>query len=277
MTKQKKRQEGRILAIIEIKNISKIYSMGDIEVRALDNVSLEISEHEFICIMGASGSGKSTLMNIIGCLDRPTSGEYFLGGKDVSGLSDQELAAVRNRQIGFVFQTFNLLPRISARRNVELPLIYSGYSAKERRRLADEALARVDLTDRADHKPNELSGGQRQRVAIARALVNNPSIIFADEPTGNLDSRTGLNIMSLFQKLHDQGAAIVMVTHEMEIALHGKRIIHLRDGKVHEDKPIHNRADAESMLSNLADLSTQDLGEAMELHKPVSGEVREDN
>ena len=254
------------MAIIDIRNISKIYRMGDIEVRALDGVSLEIEQDEFVCVMGASGSGKSTLMNIIGCLDRPSSGIYNLGGRDVSILSDQELAAVRNRQIGFVFQTFNLLPRISARRNVELPLIYSGYSAKERRRLAEEALERVELADRADHKPNELSGGQRQRVAIARALVNKPSILFADEPTGNLDSRTGLNIMSLFQKLHEEGATIVMVTHEMDIALHGNRIIHLRDGKIHGDEKVKNRSRAEELISSLADLSTQDLDEAMGLH-----------
>ena len=273
----KRKQAGRNLAIINIKDISKIYRMGDIEVRALDGVSLEIHSREFICVMGASGSGKSTLMNIIGCLDRPTSGSYFLDGKDVSGLADQELAAVRNKQIGFVFQTFNLLPRISARRNVELPLIYSGYSAKERRKLADEALSRVELTDRADHKPNELSGGQRQRVAIARALVNKPNIIFADEPTGNLDSRTGLNIMSLFQKLHEEGATIVMVTHEMDIALHGKRIIHLRDGKIHGDEEVTNRSNAEEVIRNLADLSTQDLGEAMGLHMPVQGAARENN
>ena len=253
------------MAIIELKDIHKIYRMGDIEVRALDNVSLDIEEHEFLCIMGASGSGKSTLMNIIGCLDRPTTGNYHLGGDDVSGLSDQQLAEVRNRQIGFVFQTFNLLPRISARRNVELPLIYSGYSAKERRRMADAALERVELSDRADHKPNELSGGQRQRVAIARALVNNPSIIFADEPTGNLDSRTGLTIMSLFQKLHDQGATIVMVTHEMDIALHGNRVIHLRDGKIVGDEPVTERSIADAALDNLADLSTQDLNEAMSI------------
>ncbi|MBI9105325.1 MAG: ABC transporter ATP-binding protein [Spirochaetales bacterium] len=251
--------------------------MGDIEVRALDGVSLEISDHEFICVMGASGSGKSTLMNIIGCLDRPSSGSYFLGGKDVSKLTDQELAEVRNRQIGFVFQTFNLLPRISARRNVELPLIYSGYSAKERRKLADEALERVELSDRADHKPNELSGGQRQRVAIARALVNNPSILFADEPTGNLDSRTGLNIMALFQRLHNQGSTIVMVTHEMDIALHGKRIIHLRDGRIHGDEKVKSRADAELILNSLADLSTQDLEEAMQRHTPAKGAADEDS
>ena len=251
--------------------------MGDIEVRALDGVSLTIDEREFVCVMGASGSGKSTMMNIIGCLDRPSSGQYFLGGKDVSGLEDYELAAVRNKQIGFVFQTFNLLPRISARRNVELPLIYSGYSAKERRRLADEALERVELADRAGHKPNELSGGQRQRVAIARALVNKPSIIFADEPTGNLDSRTGLNIMSLFQKLHQEGATIVMVTHEMDIALHGKRIIHLRDGKIHGDEEVKNRSNADELLADLADLSTQDLDEAMGLHAGRPGEADESN
>ena len=258
------------MAIIELRDIYKIYQMGDIEVRALDKINLDINEHEFLCIMGASGSGKSTLMNIIGCLDRPTSGTYHLGGDDVSSLSDQQLAAVRNKQIGFVFQTFNLLPRITARRNVELPLIYSGYTAKERRRMADIALERVELSDRAGHKPNELSGGQRQRVAIARALVNNPSIIFADEPTGNLDSRTGLNIMSLFQKLHDQGATIVMVTHEMDIALHGHRIIHLRDGKMHGDEVVSNRMDAEKAIRALADLNTQDLNEAMNIHGGVS-------
>ena len=263
------------MAIIELEDIHKIYKMGDIEVRALDNVSLDIHEHEFLCIMGASGSGKSTLMNIIGCLDRPSSGSYLLGGSDVSNLADEELAAVRNKQIGFVFQTFNLLPRITARRNVELPLIYSGYSAKERRRLADIALERVELSDRADHKPNELSGGQRQRVAIARALVNNPSIIFADEPTGNLDSRTGLNIIALFQKLHEQGATIVMVTHEMDIALHGNRIIHLRDGMIHGDEAVNNPASAAEVLDNLADLETQDLDEAMTLHSSPEMHIKE--
>ena len=257
------------MAIIELRDIRKIYKMGDIEVRALDNVNLDINEHEFICIMGASGSGKSTLMNIIGCLDRPSSGSYSLNGNDVSQLADEELASVRNKQIGFVFQTFNLLPRISARRNVELPLVYSGYSAKERRRLADIALERVELADRADHKPNELSGGQRQRVAIARALVNNPSIIFADEPTGNLDTHTGLNIMSLFQKLHSQGATIVMVTHEMDIALHGRRIIHLRDGRIHGDETVENPSDAASTLQNLGDLNSQDLDEAMSRHSAI--------
>ncbi len=259
------------MAIIKLANINKIYKMGNIEVRALDNVSLEIDEHEFICIMGASGSGKSTLMNIIGCLDRPTSGSYHLDSKDVSNLSDLELAAVRNKKIGFVFQTFNLLPRISARRNVELPLIYSGYSARERRSMAEAALERVELSDRADHKPNELSGGQRQRVAIARALVNNPSIIFADEPTGNLDSRTGLTIMSLFQKLYEQGATIVMVTHEMDIAMYGHRIIHLRDGKIHGDEEVRDRANAEQTLTKLADLNTQNLTEAINIHKTEQG------
>lgn len=261
------------MAIIELRNINKIYRMGDIEVKALNNVSLDIEEHDFICIMGASGSGKSTLMNIIGCLDRPSSGSYHLAGADVSGLADQELAEARNSQIGFVFQTFNLLPRISARRNVELPLIYSGRTAKERREMADMALHRVELADRAEHKPNELSGGQRQRVAIARALVNNPSIIFADEPTGNLDSRTGLTIMALFQKLHAQGATIVMVTHEMDIALHGKRIIHLRDGKIHGDEKVDKPLNAELALEKLADLNTQDLNEAMCRHEPKEGSI----
>ena len=248
--------------------------MGEIEVKALRNIDLEISEHEFICIMGASGSGKSTMMNIIGCLDRPSSGSYFLDGRDVSGLSDPDLAAVRNRQIGFVFQTFNLLPRISARRNVELPLIYAGYSSKERRMMADAALDKVGLADRAGHKPNELSGGQRQRVAIARALVNNPGIIFADEPTGNLDSRTGLNIMSLFQQLHSQGASIVMVTHELDIALHSERIIHLRDGMIQGDERVSKRLDAVSKLKEMSDLNSEEIGSAISRYQ--AGKERPD-
>jgi len=224
--------------MIRLRVISKVYRMGEIRVRTLSGVDLDISAGEFICIMGASGSGKSTLMNIIGCLDRPTEGTYHLEERDVSGLSDTELADVRNKKIGFVFQTFNLLPRISARRNVELPLVYAGFSPRGRRNQAMQALERVELTDRADHKPNELSGGQRQRVAIARALVNNPSIIFADEPTGNLDSRTGLSIIALFQRLHSEGATIVMVTHEMDTALHARGIIHLKDGRIYGDEAI---------------------------------------
>ncbi len=253
--------------MIALKGITKIYKMGEIEVRALDGIDLEIKKHEFICIMGASGSGKSTLMNIIGCLDRPTEGSYFLEGEDVADLNDFQLADIRNKKVGFVFQTFNLLPRMTAARNVELPLVYSGASDKERKKMTAEALEKVELTDRARHKPNELSGGQRQRVAIARALVNHPSIIFADEPTGNLDSRTGLAIIALFQKLHRSGATILMVTHEMDIALHGSRIIHLKDGKIIGDETIKNPKDAESEYAQSADLSTDALSEAMLKHE----------
>jgi len=217
--------------------------------------------------MGASGSGKSTLMNIIGCLDKPTDGSYFLEKEDVSRLNEFQLANIRNKKIGFVFQTFNLLPRMTARRNVELPLIYSGSSDMERKRKTQEALEKVELTDRARHKPNELSGGQRQRVAIARALVNNPSIIFADEPTGNLDSRTGLAIIALFQKLHREGATIVMVTHEMDIALHGSRIIHLKDGKIVGDEIIKNPKDADTEYNQTANMDTDALSEAMLKHE----------
>ncbi len=253
--------------MINLKNITKIYRMGEIEVRALNGIDLEINKHEFVCIMGASGSGKSTLMNIIGCLDKPTQGSYFLNNDDVSGLNEFQLAGIRNKNIGFVFQTFNLLPRMTARRNVELPLIYSGLPDKERKQKTNEALEKVELSDRADHKPNELSGGQRQRVAIARALVNNPGIIFADEPTGNLDSRTGLTIIALFQKLHREGATIVMVTHEMDIALHCSRIIHLKDGRIVGDEIIKNPKDAETEYGQTADLSTDILSEAISKHE----------
>jgi putative ABC transport system ATP-binding protein len=253
--------------MILLKDISKIYKMGEIEVKALIGIDLEIKEHEFICIMGASGSGKSTLMNIIGCLDKPSNGKYFLEEEDVSGLNEFQLANIRNKKIGFVFQTFNLLPRMTSRRNVELPLIYSGATDKERKKWTDEALEKVELTDRARHKPNELSGGQRQRVAIARALVNKPSIIFADEPTGNLDSRTGLAIIALFQKLHREGATIVMVTHEMDIALHGSRIIHLKDGRIVGDEIIKNPKNAEFEYEQSADLSTDALSDAMSKHE----------
>ncbi len=212
------------------------YDMGSELVRALRGVSVQIQKNEYVAVMGPSGSGKSTLMNLIGCLDTPTSGEYWLNGQKVSDLADDELARIRNKEIGFVFQTFNLLPRADALHNVELPLIYAGMSARSRRDRAAHALQRVGLGDRMDHRPNELSGGQRQRVAIARALVNEPSILLADEPTGNLDSTTGLEIMALFRELHDSGQTVVMVTHEQDIAAHAARVITLRDGVVATDQ-----------------------------------------
>jgi putative ABC transport system ATP-binding protein len=221
--------------IIELKDIKKHYQMGSQEVRALDGVSLTIKKNEYVAIMGPSGSGKSTMMNVIGCLDTPTSGDYILNGTNVSHLTDDELAVVRNREIGFVFQTFNLLPRSNCLANVELPLIYAGIKSSERKEMASEALRRVGLGDRMDHRPNELSGGQRQRVAIARALVNTPSILLADEPTGNLDSKTGVEIMNLFEELYRQGNTIILVTHETEIASHARRIVQLKDGLVESD------------------------------------------
>lgn len=224
--------------IIEIKDLKKIYQMGSTEVRALDGVSFDVMENEYIAIMGPSGSGKSTLMNLIGCLDTPTSGTYILNNQDVSELEDAELAEVRNREIGFVFQTFNLLPRTDCLSNVELPLIYSGIKSAERHERAADTLTRVGLGDRMDHKPNELSGGQRQRVAIARALVNNPSILLADEPTGNLDTKTGDEIMKLFEELYRAGNTILVVTHEDEIADHARRIIRLRDGVIEVDRKV---------------------------------------
>jgi len=253
--------------MIKLRNIKKIYKMGMVEVTALSDINLDVEEHEFVCVMGASGSGKSTLMNIIGCLDRPTEGTYLLDGSDVSTLNDAELAAIRNKKVGFVFQTFNLLPRISALRNVELPLVYSKVKENQRKMLAMEALKKVDLGERAKHKPNELSGGQRQRVAIARALVNSPSIIFADEPTGNLDSRTGLSIIAIFQKLHSTGATIIMVTHEMDIALHADRIIYLKDGKITGDEKIKKPKNAELELLSVADMDKDELADAISKHE----------
>jgi putative ABC transport system ATP-binding protein len=222
--------------VILAHNLSRDYELGAEVVRALRGVDFQIRRNEFVAIMGPSGSGKSTLMNLIGCLDTPTAGEYWLNGQKVSDLSDDELARIRNKEIGFVFQTFNLLPRADALHNVELPLIYAGQSSKARRVQAAQALEKVGLADRMHHRPNELSGGQRQRVAIARALVNNPSILLADEPTGNLDSATGAEIMALFEGLHTAGQTIVLVTHELDIAAHAHRQIHLLDGKISSDK-----------------------------------------
>jgi putative ABC transport system ATP-binding protein len=222
--------------VIRTFDLWKTYQMGDQTIHAVSGVDIEIKRGEYVAIMGPSGSGKSTLMNLIGCLDTPSNGEYYINGQLVSSLSDDDLARIRNKEIGFVFQTFNLLPRASALHNVELPLIYAGISASERLSNAETALKQVDLAHRMHHKPNELSGGQRQRVAIARALVNTPSILLADEPTGNLDSATGVEIMALFARLHEQGNTIVLVTHEHDIALHARRIIYVRDGKVAKDE-----------------------------------------
>ncbi len=223
------------MALIETKDLWKTYVMGAEEIHALRGVNLEIERGEYVAIMGPSGSGKSTLMNLIGCLDTPTKGTYLLNDKLVSQMNDDELARIRNEEIGFVFQTFNLLPRATALHNVELPLIYAGVHSKDRERRAKEALAKVELGSRMTHRPNELSGGQRQRVAIARALVNNPSILLADEPTGNLDSKTGEEIMALFERLYQAGNTIVLVTHEADIAAHAHRVVHIKDGVVEKD------------------------------------------
>jgi len=222
--------------LISLENVTKDYRMGDVVVRALRGVSLQVNEAEFLAVMGASGSGKSTLMNILGCLDRPTTGKYFLGGREVSNLTRNDLARLRNRTLGFVFQSFNLLPRTSALENVELPLIYSGATRQERRRRAERALERVALGDRAHHHPNQLSGGQQQRVAIARALVADPKIILADEPTGNLDSRTSVEVMALFQELGRQGITVILVTHEADIARYASRVVTVRDGLILSDR-----------------------------------------
>jgi putative ABC transport system ATP-binding protein len=223
------------MALIETVDLWKTYLMGSEEIHALRGVSIQIERGEYVAIMGPSGSGKSTLMNLIGCLDTPTKGSYLLNGKQVSQMNDNELARIRNEEIGFVFQTFNLLPRATALHNVELPLVYAGIAAKDRQDRAKAALEKVELASRMTHRPNELSGGQRQRVAIARALVNNPSILLADEPTGNLDSKTGLEIMGLFERLHKAGNTIVLVTHESEVAAFAYRAIHIRDGMVEND------------------------------------------
>ena len=222
--------------VIEIRGITKVYRMGDQTIHALRGVDLKIHRNEYVAIMGPSGSGKSTMMNMVGCLDTPTAGDYLFNGGNVAHMDDDELADIRNREIGFVFQTFNLLPRSDALRNVELPLIYAGLPKAQRHERAEQSLRAVGLGDRMHHKPNELSGGQRQRVAIARALVNNPSIILADEPTGNLDSKTGDEIMALLEVLYERGNTIVLVTHEEDIALHARRIVRLRDGVVESDR-----------------------------------------
>lgn len=229
-------------ALIKIEDLTKTYTIGEENVNALNGVDLEIFKNQYVALMGPSGSGKSTLMNILGCLDRPTTGDYFLNGPNVATLTDNALAEIRNKEIGFVFQTFNLLPKYSALENVALPLVYAGWTEQKRLSRAKEVLEQVGLGNRMQHKPNELSGGQRQRVAVARALVNNPSIILADEPTGNLDTKTSHEIMRLFQDIHDLGNTVILVTHEEDIAAHAHRIIRMRDGKVELEKmnvPVH--------------------------------------
>lgn len=238
--------------IIRVERLHKTYHMGDIEVHALRGASLAVSRGEFVAIMGPSGSGKSTMMNIIGCLDRPTKGQYFLEGEDVSAFGKVELADIRNKRVGFVFQSFNLVPRTSALENVELPLLYAGVSSKDRARRAREALATVGLSDREKSLPNQLSGGQQQRVAIARALVNNPSIILADEPTGALDSRTAIEVMEIFQRLnHERSITIIIVTHEPDIAEYASRTVHFRDGRIRRDVPVEDRKDAAQVLLHM--------------------------
>jgi putative ABC transport system ATP-binding protein len=258
-------------ATICLENVHKTYDLGEIQVHALRGVSLEIRRGEFVAVMGASGSGKSTLMNILGCLDKPTKGRYYLDGDDVSGLTKRELAKVRSHKIGFVFQQFNLLARTSALENVELPTVYAGVPIKEREKRAQAALNRVGLADRSLHFPSQLSGGQQQRVAIARALVNDPSILLADEPTGNLDSRTSVEIMDIFQKLNDkQGLTVVIVTHESEIAQYAKRALEFRDGRMKKDVPIQNRSIAADVLPTLPSID-EDFDEDIANHDPPAG------
>ncbi|HEX4002251.1 MAG TPA: ABC transporter ATP-binding protein [Candidatus Acidoferrales bacterium] len=247
---------------IRLENVVKTYDLGEVQVHALRGVTLEIDPGEFVAVMGASGSGKSTLMNIIGCLDKPTRGHYYLDGKDVSGLTKRELAKIRSQKLGFVFQQFNLLSRTSALENVELPTIYAGVAIEERERRAREALKRVGLSEREGHFPSQLSGGQQQRVAIARALVNNPSLLLADEPTGNLDSRTSVEIMDIFQKLNDEhGLTVVIVTHETDIAQYAKRALEFRDGKMKKDVVIQNRSIASEVLPTLPSVDEDLVGD----------------
>ena len=264
--------------VISVRDLTKTYQVGDIEVRALRGASLDVVPGEFVCVTGPSGSGKSTFMHIIGCLDRPTGGQYFLDGKDVSRMSKDELAIIRNRKIGFVFQGFNLLSRTTALDNVELPLLYNGGSTKmktsERHKRAKEVLEIVGLGKRMDHYPNQLSGGQQQRVAIARALINQPSIILADEPTGNLDTRTSVEVMDIFQKLNiERGITVVLITHEMDIAEHGTRLVKFRDGRIQIDQQIPNRRMASEELKHLppADDDASHLPKSVQPPQPVAG------
>ncbi len=252
-------------AVIRLERIHKIYKMGDIEVHALHGASLTVRRGEFVAIMGPSGSGKSTMMNIIGCLERPTRGQYFLENQDVSTLNKSQLADIRNQRVGFVFQSFNLVPRTSALENVELPLVYAGVRASERLRRAREALAIVGLSDRERNMPNQLSGGQQQRVAIARSLVNSPSIILADEPTGALDTRTSVEVMEIFQRLNrERNLTIIIVTHEPDIAQYATRVVQFRDGRIRRDMPVENRKDAGQVLQELPPLSEEDDDERSE-------------
>jgi putative ABC transport system ATP-binding protein len=263
------------VATIRLENIHKTYDLGEIQVHALRGISMEIHPGEFVAVMGASGSGKSTLMNIIGCLDKPTRGQYYLDGKDVSGLSKNELAKIRSQKIGFVFQQFNLLSRTSALENVELPTIYAAIPVAERERRAQEALRRVGLADRSGHFPSQLSGGQQQRVAIARALVNRPSLLLADEPTGNLDSRTSIEIMEILQNLNDQhGLTVVIVTHEPDIAQYAKRALEFRDGKMKKDVLIQRRLLASEILPTLPSVEDEDRLEASSGGAPGTGPDR---
>jgi putative ABC transport system ATP-binding protein len=263
--------------VIEMHHIHKTYVMGDIEVHALRGVSMTVNEGEFVAIMGASGSGKSTTMNIIGCLDRPTRGAYILDGKDVSTLSKDERADIRNRKIGFVFQGFNLLSRTTAIENVELPMLYANIDARERMQRASDALMAVGLAGREANHPNQLSGGQQQRVAIARSLVNHPAIILADEPTGNLDSRTSIEVMEIFQRLNrEQGITLVLVTHEHDIAEYSSRIVTFKDGKIKSDQPVRNRRNAAAELRSLPVITDDDDDDDEEVHESVVDQLREE-